>query len=444
MSECSSDFRVCFSASGCSDGSQNTGRCWIGIICYIVIAIILFLSTFIMDKLKGKEPVLEFNPKRHTLMQTSRSESNFTKTNIDSEINFPVIDSRAHYVNLFSKGTATEFLKSLWQMCVYDRNAQTKIITYVAVSLLSMSLSSVFAMLHRHEKFKEDCMEDLDLEYSSFKKEYFLSVIKTISSFIDSFKFLPIFLLLAYISFLVDRWRTFMVSCHNIQGSLCDIGVLVGSIPEGPVSDEAKKQVYKIYKLLNVVHILCYKNFMRDEFKNDEKMAQLVKMNLLTAKEGVYFSSMSNKVREGMCATLVCEIDGLLRLCENKNNGSTAVILKKKVCDFRGNMATLHNTFICDNPNEFIFTMKYLVIVYEWAIVFGYPFVMYVDTTNNSCRQPMTFIATYFTLFALKIPFSLFEKLKDPFDGKNDINTEALIASVESALFQSMRCQFSA
>ncbi len=38
------------------------------------------------------------------------------------------------------------------------------------------------------------------------------------ASAIDAFKFLPTFMMLAYVAFLVDRWRKFMVTCHEIQG----------------------------------------------------------------------------------------------------------------------------------------------------------------------------------------------------------------------------------
>ena len=44
----------------------------------------------------------------------------------------------------------------------------------------------------------------------------------------------------------------------------------------------------------------------------------------------------------------------------------------------------------------------------------------------------------------MQVPYALLVRLHDPFDAKDDINVENLIASTELALFQSMRCQFSA
>ena len=68
---------------------------------------------------------------------------------------------------------------------------------------------------------------------------------------------------------------------------------------------------------------------------------------------------------------------------------------------------------------------------------------MFSDTTADfGCIQPLAFIGTFFTLLSLQIPFILFIELENPFDAKDDIKAENLIASTELALFHSMRCQF--
>ncbi len=125
------------------------------------------------------------------------------------------------------------------------------------------------------------------------------------------------------------------------------MGILVGSVPDNSVTEEEKKQIYKIYRFLNVVHIMCYKSFMRDEFKNDDNIySQLVKLNLLTEEEGVYLGSMGKKVREGLCSGILCEIDVLVSLTKKKYAESKSVVLNEKICDLRGTMAKLHDTFI--------------------------------------------------------------------------------------------------
>lgn len=89
--------------------------------------------------------------------------------------------------------------------------------------------------------------------------------------------------------------------------------------------------------------------------------------------------------------------------------------------------------------------MHFLVHCLMLLVVTGYPLVMYSDNSSSfGCVQPLSFLGTCFTLLALQIPFILFIRLENPFDAHDDIKVENLIASTELALFQSMRCLFSA
>ena len=142
------------------------------------------------------------------------------------------------------------------------------------------------------------------------------------------------------------------VDFHNLfTGRIQDIGILVGSIPNNPVSEEDKKQLFKVYRLLNVIHIACHKSFMRAEFKNDDElMNQFIAMNLLTPEEGLHFGSMGKKIREGLCSVSLCEIDSLIARCDKKCVESKAIIINQKFCELRGSMAGLHDTFVRGKP----------------------------------------------------------------------------------------------
>lgn len=184
---------------------------------------------------------------------------------------------------------------------------------------------------------------------------------------------------------------------------------------------------------------------MRAEFKNDDElMNQFITMNLLTPEEGLHFGSMGKKIREGLCSVSLCEIDSLIARCDKKCVESKAIIINQKFCELRGSMAGLHDTFVRDNPNEYILAMRIMVFFYEFLVVTGYPLLMYSDSTSGiGCVQPLAFFGTFFTLLSLQMPFILFVRLDNPFDAQDDIKAENLVASTELALFQSMRCQFS-
>ena len=146
------------------------------------------------------------------LTDTSRSESNFMKTNADSDINFP---SKALPEYVPSPNISImEFLRTLSCILHHDRSTKNKVIACTALSLFSSSASSILAMMFRLDRLRDDnaCNADGNI------KDWILGFETPYGSAIDAFKFLPTFLILAYVAFLVDRWRTFMVTCHEIQG----------------------------------------------------------------------------------------------------------------------------------------------------------------------------------------------------------------------------------
>ena len=164
---------------------------------------------------------------------------------------------------------------------------------------------------------------------------------------IDAFKFLPIFLLVAYVGFLVDRWRKFMVECHTIQGRIKDFGLLLGAIPSVPVSIEDRKHLYKIYRYLNSIHILLYRNFI-SLFKNgDDGIARMVDIGLITEDEAIIIDSWGNKAREGLLSMLMVEIKQMLSRSEDKIDATAnSIVIKEKACSLRGHMSRFHDLFL--------------------------------------------------------------------------------------------------
>lgn len=148
-----------------------------------------------------------------------------------------------------------------------------------------------------------------------------------------------------------------MIACHTLQGTIQDIGGILGgsvayisetaekmsSTNELPL--HVKKQLYKIYRYLNVVHIFCYEKYM-DCFKKHHVIDQLqYKLELLTEEEAVLFHSMETKEREGMCALLYHEAALLLNDSEMKHTENTLMIVKTKISEMRGVMGRIHGMY---------------------------------------------------------------------------------------------------
>lgn len=88
--------------------------------------------------------------------------------------------------------------------------------------------------------------------------------------------------------------------------------------------------------------------------------------------------------------------------------------------------------------------MMFFIYLLNGLIIFGFPLMMYADTDSSyvGCFQPMAFIGTFIFLTALDIPFVLTRSLQNPFDEKGDIDVDNLVASIEWAIFETMRAAF--
>lgn len=69
-------------------------------------------------------------------------------------------------------------------------------------------------------------------------------------------------------------------------------------------------------------------------------------MGLLTEEENKIYGTMGKKMRDGLCSTLLCEIDALLDHSKKKFTEGKAIVLNQKVCELRQNMAKLHDLFV--------------------------------------------------------------------------------------------------
>ena len=72
------------------------------------------------------------------------------------------------------------------------------------------------------------------------------------------FRFFPAFLLLGLISFIVDRWRGFLLNCHQVQARMHDVGVCIGSSVINPENLNTRRKLFRLYRYLNVVHAQTY------------------------------------------------------------------------------------------------------------------------------------------------------------------------------------------
>ncbi len=141
------------------------------------------------------------------VFETQRSEENFLKQNDDETIQYPS-DYQPEYVTLYqddSVVTPARVLRSIYSL----EDTKNMLRTSVGFSFLAGGITSLSFILFSFDRYRaEVCNTGYDSEK---RKNMIIKNADAIFDTIDSFKFLPIFLLLAAFGFLVDRWRRFMV-----------------------------------------------------------------------------------------------------------------------------------------------------------------------------------------------------------------------------------------
>ena len=375
------------------------------------------------------------------VFKTKRSEENFMKGNVNETIEYPS-DYQPEYITLNQNNgaTATGVLHTIFSQI----ESQDMIRTSAGFAFLSAGISSFCGMYFSYgEYIQENCAEGYGADMHENIKTWLLSGADALDHTVDSFQFLPIFLVLAAFGFLVDRWQRFMVTCHTIQGRLHDIGILCGTLPGTPVTKSSQRKLYTIYRYLNVIHILCLKSFSPSlKELNDDLSIFATKLNLLTEEEVDIVSTMENKARDGMITLLSLAIDDLL-VKSNKEQVliPKGTVLSTKVCDLRSECSKLHDLFVRDNPNEYTVSIGIFINIFKTLVVLSSPLGLFQESTYGilACIQPGVFLGVFFTFLSLSFPFVLFKALQNPFAENGGIDTDNLIASTEMCLFQTTR-----
>lgn len=366
-------------------------------------------------------------------LSTHRSQSNFLKNNDNPTIEYPSIYSSEYEPISRNMSVLMKYLNAP------DRDYLSLICTAAGAAFWASFSASLLTMYFRYEDYMIDSCPDIDFVEI---KSWFLANSKAMTDSLQTIKFLPLFLLVSYTLFIVDRWRTFLITCHTIQGRIQNIGLLCGSAPSVPVTTSSKKLLYTIYRYLNVIHCLCLKNLSTSLQPLQIETDYVTKLKLLTRDEALFVASMENKARDGMFTLLANAIDALLAESNKNDLAAKSTILHQEMCRLRSECSKLQDLFVRDNPNEYSIFMYVLIYIYTFLIVIFYPLQAISSSyeENLRCIQPGPWIATFFLVLAFNLPFHLQSALRNPFDKNGErIDVDSLIASTDLCLFQVMR-----
>jgi len=198
------------------------------------------------------------NDLARAFVKTQRTETNFCRNNADPGLVLP-LPYEPEYEPVFPQSVVmpvTGFLLVNTLEQVFSPQACTIVLGSLGWALLCSSVSTVIVLAIRYE---EACgargFSDPDSIY------FWVESMATASGkMLADYRFFPIFLIVGYIAFVVERWREWFANCHVMQGRLHDIAILLGACVGPNPSFPVRKRLFKIYRYLNALQALCYKS----------------------------------------------------------------------------------------------------------------------------------------------------------------------------------------
>ena len=260
------------------------------------------------------------------------------------------------------------------------------------------------------------------------RRDYGAKFGETMSETYDDYKFFPIFLLVGYTGYLVNKFKDWMVNCHTIQARIHDIGVLVAGATTAPDEKDSRRGLFRVYRLLNLIHTVTYMDhtleLCRLSYEALQKIGLMTPVELKLIKPYIAKSSngaprTKNKVRDVAISWLSAVLMNLLK--EGVLHGTYAEAISKQVAGLRGVTARHHDLFVRDNPNVYLSTMILTCDYLHIMIVSSMPFSTCIYIAGHQTPiQWVTWLCVFMMLSAFLLSHSLAYILRDPFLTKHD------------------------
>ena len=120
----------------------------------------------------------------------------------------------------------------------------------------------------------------------------------------EDYDFYPVFLLVGYIGYVVERWRLFMRNCHETQAKIHDVALLCGGSILGSPTTKIRRKLYRIYRYLNLIHALTFKSVSPTLGPMDLEIDFVRTLRLLEVDEADELLAMGNKQRDAVIGWL--------------------------------------------------------------------------------------------------------------------------------------------
>jgi len=205
--------------------------------------------------------------------------------------------------------------------------------------------------------------------------------------------------------------------------------------------------VFRLYRLLNVVHALTYESVNPLLPSSLDGYSQL---GLLTREEARALKLTANRKRDAVIAWIARLFFAMWR--DGSLSSSSAPQLTAALRDLRGHCAKHHDMFVRNQPNTWYALMTMIVDYQVGLALVGSPFSLLNRYEHESLlvSEPWNKYVQFSVIFGVFLVASSYwsalmmvRLLHNPFTAEHDaFNTDGLLGSTERCLFMQLRVPF--
>lgn len=372
---------------------------------------------------------------------TRRTVSNFIRNNSDPDLQIPNAYAAEYMPKFVGRGVypVSGFLPECGRWTMVGSSVFRA--SWIGSLGWAMVCSGISTLLWNLVHYEQTCHPE-----TTFIRDWIDSIGGAFDILRGDYDYYPIFLIVGYLAFVVSRWREFMVNCHTIQAKLHDTALLCGGSVLPTPSAQMRRKLYRIYRYLNLIHVLCYKSVSPSVGHLAIETDFVHLLGLLEVHEVDELLPMDNKLRDTVIGWLATEVASFL-LMDGVNAQFAAQQLADAVTGIRAATARHHDLFVRDNPNLYLNLMLMIVNFIVFLVIVGYPFSLVVYTPSFfpivPCFQPVCLIGVFVLVSSFRTAYSLLVRLRNPFSWTNDrIKVDNLLASTDRAIFALLRSNF--
>jgi hypothetical protein len=371
---------------------------------------------------------------------TIRTEQNFCRDLVDPDVVVPNQTNKHSYEPFNFPATFYAFTGSAllraFEYIFHTRYLHALVINSFGWGCICSAGSTVLWNVMSWDHY---CV-DQGFNSDTFASTYIEMFGEKLSTVLGQFLFFPIFCMTGQLRFVLGRWREWQANCYALKDQFAYVGQSLGSLTNvsvpRPVAAEQRKQLYRIYRLLNCFHAMIYVNEYPPHDTNDP-LQEYVRLGLLSEEEGAMLS-----VAPGV------EYHIVLTWVQAATYEYATHDAEDGIFDNLRGKAGQHLNFGQQlNPNLYKRTMFLLQDVFVVLIMITYTFslIIFVPNSEESAAgfQPAVLFAVCLYTASIRLVFMMLFILQTPFHWEGEqISVDALLSETDRMIFFQMRSLF--